>query len=114
MIDPLKEKLYPAVEVPPLLHKLGVRGEDGGPVSISQVYRWFQQDLEFLVVGRQMYTSAESISRWCQARTQRRLQGRKARAESTAELDAVAANERLRQFVFNRRKTAGEAGGESK
>lgn len=114
MIDPLKEILYPATEVPPLLRKLGVRGEDGGPVSISQVYRWFQQDLEFLVVGGQMYTSAEAVSRWCQSRTQRRLQGRKARAESTAEpaVDAGATNDHLLDTALKAGSKARKEGNE--
>ena len=107
MIDPLIEQIFLVSMLPQVLFEMGFKGKSGKPKHRTYGYRMVAAGLEVLVYCGEMYSSREAVIRHLQRKAEQRRQ-KAARNTSTAELEAVAANERLKHTVFGRNKASRE------
>lgn len=102
MIDPLVEQLVLVSMLPQVLFEMGFKGKSGKPKHRSYGYRMVAAGLEVLVYAGEMYSSREAVVRHLQRQAASKQQKPTHDVAAAAEIDAVAANERLQRLVFRR------------
>jgi hypothetical protein len=103
MINPLVEQIFLVSMLPHVLFEMGFKGKSGKPKHRTYGYRMVDAGLEVLVYCGEMYSSREAVARHLQRQAEERRQ-KAAGKTSTAELEAVAANERLKHTAFGPNK----------